>query len=250
MNSHNRFFLNKKILIYGLGKSGISSFHFLKKNNFIYLYDDNKSLLKLKKFNKFLLKKINQNNFDYIVISPGIDINNCDLKNYLKKNQKKIITDFDIFYDCYKKNKIIAITGTNGKSTTAKLLFQVLKKEKKDVRLCGNIGRPILLEKEIKSYNISLTKYLDFFHTMDNDGEFIDPETISRSSNLPIKKRITLVPKIEKDITSSLPELFVDFWKSSKDSLGKLRIEVGRQIKNRKSIKRDLLNDKLASYLR
>jgi len=107
-----------------------------------------------------------------------------------------------------------------------------------------------LLEKEIKSYNISLTKYLDFFHTMDNDGEFIDPETISRSSNLPIKKRITLVPKIEKDITSSLPELFVDFWKSSKDSLGKLRIEVGRQIKNRKSIKRDLLNDKLASYLR
>jgi len=154
MNSHNRFFLNKKILIYGLGKSGISSFHFLKKNNFIYLYDDNKSLLKLKKFNKFLLKKINQNNFDYIVISPGIDINNCDLKNYLKKNQKKIITDFDIFYDCYKKNKIIAITGTNGKSTTAKLLFQVLKKEKKDVRLCGNIGRPILLEKEIDNETI------------------------------------------------------------------------------------------------
>jgi len=107
-----------------------------------------------------------------------------------------------------------------------------------------------LLEKDLKKYNISLIKYLDFFHTMDNDGEFIDPETINRSSNLPIKKRITLVPKIEKDITSSLPELFVDFWKSSKDSLGKLRIEVGRQIKNRKSIKRDLLNDKLASYLR
>jgi len=107
-----------------------------------------------------------------------------------------------------------------------------------------------LLEKEIKIYNISLTKYLDFFHTMDNDGEFIDSETISRSSNLPIKKRIILVPKIEKDITSSLPELFVDLWESSKVSLGKLRIEVGRQIKNRKSIKRDLLNDKLASYLR
>jgi hypothetical protein len=107
-----------------------------------------------------------------------------------------------------------------------------------------------ILTKEIKSYNVSLNKYLDFFHTMDNEGEFIDPETILRSSNLPIKKRITLVPKIEKDITSSLPELFLDFWTNSKTNLAKLRIEVGRQIKNRKSIKRDLLNDKLASYLR
>ena len=107
-----------------------------------------------------------------------------------------------------------------------------------------------LLGSETKEVNLNLGKYLDFFHTMDNDGEFIDPETINRSSNLPIKKRITLVPKIEKDITSSLPELFVDYWKSSKESLSKLRIEVSRQIKTRKSIKRDLLNDKLASYFR
>ena len=107
-----------------------------------------------------------------------------------------------------------------------------------------------LLDSEIKEYNLNLGKYLDFFHTMDNYGEFIDPETINRSSNMPIKKRITLVPKIEKDITSSLPELFIDFWKNSKDSLGKLRTEVGKQIKSRKSIKRDLLNDKLASYFR
>ncbi|MBK89992.1 MAG: hypothetical protein CL772_02300 [Chloroflexi bacterium] len=107
-----------------------------------------------------------------------------------------------------------------------------------------------LLVSEAKEYNLNLGKYLDFFHTMDNDGEFIDPETINRSSNMPIKKRINLVPKIEKDIRSSLPELFIDFWKNSKDSLGKLRIEVGRQIKSRKSIKRDLLNDKLASYFR
>ena len=47
-------------------------------------------------------------------------------------------------------NQKITITGTNGKSTTAKLLYDILKDQKKDVRLVGNIGNPILLEKKIK----------------------------------------------------------------------------------------------------
>ena len=206
MNSHNRFFLNKKILIYGLGKSGICSFYFLKKNNFVYLYDDNKRVLRIKKFKKFLLKKINQVNFDYIVISPGININNCDLKNYLKKNQKKIITDFDIFYDCHKKNKIIAITGTNGKSTTAKLLFQILKKEKKDVRLCGNIGRPILLEKKINnktifvieasSYQIDYSKNFKANHAVILN---ISPDHLERHKS--IKKYVYAKLKLIKNQT-------------------------------------------------
>ncbi|MBP05701.1 MAG: hypothetical protein CL728_03010 [Chloroflexi bacterium] len=133
------------------------------------------------------------------------------------------------------------------------ILLYYISKLCKDLDLNGEETFKVLknlLEKEIKELKITLSKFLDFFHTMDNDGEFIDPETINRSSNLPINKRITLVPKIEKDIISSFPELFVDFWKNSKENLSKLRIEVGRQIKSRKSIKRDLLNDKLASYLR
>ena len=41
----------------------------------------------IKKLNKFFisLKKIQLTEFDYIVLSPGIDINNCKLKNYIKK---------------------------------------------------------------------------------------------------------------------------------------------------------------------
>tara|TARA_Y100000590_G_scaffold453123_1_gene597568 strand:+ start:362 stop:1687 length:1326 start_codon:yes stop_codon:yes gene_type:complete len=156
MSYLKQIFQNKKFLIYGIGKTGISSFNFLKKNNKVFLYDENKNIFKNKKFNNFFLekKKIYQNNFDYIVISPGIDTKNCDLKQYLKKNSKKIITDLDIFYIHNQKNKIITITGTNGKSTTAKLLNIIIKKHNFDSRLCGNIGNPILSEKKISKKTI------------------------------------------------------------------------------------------------
>ena len=54
---NNNIFLKKKILIYGLGKSGISSYFFLKKNNNIFLYDDYISVIKNKKINKSFIKK-------------------------------------------------------------------------------------------------------------------------------------------------------------------------------------------------
>ena len=151
MLDNKNIFVKKKILIYGLGKSGLSSYFFLKKNNYIYLYDDNKNIIKNKKIKKLLIKSnyINKINFDFVVISPGINIKKCYLKSFLKKNLKKVVTDLDIFYSHYSKNKNITITGTNGKSTTAKILFDILKNQKRDVRLTGNIGNPILFEKKI-----------------------------------------------------------------------------------------------------
>jgi UDP-N-acetylmuramoylalanine--D-glutamate ligase len=156
MEDIKNIFIKKKILIYGLGKSGLSSYYFLKKNNNLYLYDDDKKVIKDKKIKKIFIRPENifKNNFDFIVISPGININKCSLKNFLKKNLKKIITDLDIFYSHYFKNRNIAITGTNGKSTTAKILFDILKNQKFDVRLTGNIGNPILSEKKITSKTI------------------------------------------------------------------------------------------------
>ena len=73
---------------------------------------------------------IKEKQFDHIIISPGIDVNKCLLKKYLKKNLNKINTDLDIFYSLYGKNKSITITGTNGKSTTAKILYEVFKDNK------------------------------------------------------------------------------------------------------------------------
>ena len=144
MKIEKDIFLGKKILIYGLGKSGISTFKFLKKRADVYLFDDNqKTNLKIVTLNQVIKTK-----FDRIIISPGIDISNCKLSKFLNINLDKIYTDLDVFYSFY-KNTSIAITGTNGKSTTAKILFDILTDQKKDVRLIGNIGNPALSEKKI-----------------------------------------------------------------------------------------------------
>ena len=155
MNDRQIDFCNKKILIYGFGKSGYSSFNFLKKNNFCSIFDDNKKNIPIRFRKKILnIQNLFARNFDYIVISPGINIKKCKISSYIKKNKSKIITDLDIFEITYPKINKITITGTNGKSTTAKLLYDVLKINKKDVRLTGNIGYPVLMEKKIKSNTI------------------------------------------------------------------------------------------------
>jgi len=156
MLKNGNIFLKKKILIYGLGKSGLSTYQCLNQFSEIFLFDDKKKFIKNTKIKKKLIKHkdLIDKVFDYIIISPGIDINRCTLSNYLKKNLKKINTDLDIFYSLYQSNKNITITGTNGKSTTAKILYEVLKDKKFDVRLVGNIGNPILLEKDITKKTI------------------------------------------------------------------------------------------------
>jgi UDP-N-acetylmuramoylalanine--D-glutamate ligase len=145
MNVYSNIFTNKKILIYGLGKSGTSTFKFLKKNNKISLFDDNK---KITSINKIIKSK-----FDIIILSPGINKNICKLKNFLKKNSKIIYTDLDVFKSFY-NNECITITGTNGKSTTSQLIYEVLKRQGYDIKLAGNIGYPILSIKNIKPKSI------------------------------------------------------------------------------------------------
>ena len=112
-------------LIYGLGLSGQFSSKILQKKkikNFKVWDDKNKRL-----FKNHRTQNLNHslNDVDYIVLSPGISL----IKNkHLKKYKKKIITDIDLFY-LFKINiKSIVVTGTNGKSTTCKLLAHLLKK--------------------------------------------------------------------------------------------------------------------------
>ena len=148
-------FLNKKILIYGLGKTGLSVYKFLKNKSDVFLFDDflsknNPRYIKKKIIN---YKKILKSKFDQIILSPGIDINKCKLSKFLKKNNNKIYSDLDIFYAFY-KNNCITITGTNGKSTTCQLLYKVLLNQKFDVKLVGNIGNPILSVKKVKKKTI------------------------------------------------------------------------------------------------
>ena len=128
-----RKYQNKRIAIYGMGLTGCSAARTLKKLGAqVFCWDDNiKVRKKIEKFN-FTFNKfwLDNNLFDNIVISPGIDINKCKIRNYLKKNLNKIITDLDLFFELNKEALIISITGTNGKSTTCKIIEKILKTAK------------------------------------------------------------------------------------------------------------------------
>ena len=169
----------RSFLVYGLGLSGLSVIRFFKKNKFknFKIWDDKqKNLLKIHR-TKNLDLILNQ--VDYIVLSPGIST----FKNKkLRKYKKKIITDIDLFFLSNYKSKSIVVTGTNGKSTTCKLIAHLLKKHKSKFSLGGNIGTPILDTKnsknnyviiEASSYQLSHSQFIApdfaFFLNLTND---------------------------------------------------------------------------------
>jgi len=153
-------------LVYGLGITGSSVVNFFKKkkiSNFKVYDDKHKNL-----FKNYSTKNLNQTlkQVDYIVLSPGISL---DKNKNLQKYKKKIITDLDLFYLDREKFKSIVVTGTNGKSTTCKLLDHVFKKNKFKCLLGGNIGKPLLsLNKvnnsfviiEASSFQLSHSKFI------------------------------------------------------------------------------------------
>ena len=206
MQKSENIFFKKKVLIYGLGKSGLSTYQYLNKKSILYLFDDNKKLIKKKQIKKRLIKykDVISKELDYIIISPGIDLNRCSLSKFLKKNLNKIRTDLDVFYSSYSANKNIAITGTNGKSTTAKILYEVLKDQKFDARLVGNIGNPILLEQNIKKetiFIIEVSSYqIDYSQLFKADFAAIlniSPDHLER--HVTLKKYIKVKFKIVKN---------------------------------------------------
>ena len=193
MKKKDNYFSNKKILIYGLGKSGLASYNFLKNSNDVYVYDDYKINSKFDEIKKKQIeyKKINYYEFDVIIISPGIDIVKCKLSKFLSKNKNKIITDLDVFYKCYPNNICITITGTNGKSTTCKILDNVLHDQNFDSRLVGNIGNPILNEKRIDKSTIFVIEassyqleYSKFFKSKYSVILNISPDHLERHKTL------------------------------------------------------------------
>ena len=136
-------------LVYGLGISGNSVIKFFKRNKIknFQVWDDKKKNI----FKNFRATNLKQtlNKVDFIILSPGISL----IKNKsLKKFEKKIITDIDLFYLFNKKSKSIVVTGTNGKSTTCKLIAHMLKKNDFKCVIGGNIGTPIL---DLKNLNDS-----------------------------------------------------------------------------------------------
>ena len=156
-------------LVYGLGLSGQSVVKFFKKNNIVNykVWDDKQKKLFKNKRTKNLKETLS--NVDYIVLSPGISLIG---KKILIKFKKKIITDIDFLYLTNKNFKSIMVTGTNGKSTTCKLISHLLKKNKSKVLLGGNIGTPILnLKIKKNSYVIIEASSFQLAHS-----QFIRPD--------------------------------------------------------------------------
>ena len=148
---------NKKIAIYGMGITGYSAAKFLKNLKAkVFCWDDDFKIRRKAKKLKFKVSKfwLNTNLIDKVIVSPGIDINKCKIKKYLKLNFKKIITDLDLFFELNNSSSIISITGTNGKSTTCKIVEKILKTAGFKTITVGNIGNPILFSKNFKKNNI------------------------------------------------------------------------------------------------
>ena len=161
----------KSFLVYGLGVTGRSVINFFKKKKIknFFVWDDKVNLRKNFKNENFLklydiIKKV-----DYIILSPGISLKNAKHRKNLLQYQKKIITDLDLFYLTNSKFKSIVITGSNGKSTTCKIIYHLLKKNNFKVGMGGNIGTPILNLKvkkniflviEASSFQLSHSKFI------------------------------------------------------------------------------------------
>ncbi len=156
------------ILLIGYGVSGISVFDFLQsKGNNVLVYDDYKSDGIPNK-----VTNIDWNNIDYVVKSPSIHIMSHNIHPIIQSaiaNNKTIYSTFDIFRIYNPNAKIIGITGTNGKSTTTALIFNILKNAGLSVQMGGNIGIPYGdLEQseyyvfEMSSYEISSSQLLQF----------------------------------------------------------------------------------------
>ena len=147
-------------LVYGLGLTGKSVVNFFEKNKIknYEVWDDKIKNIFSNKRSKNLnktLKKVN-----YIILSPGISLN--IKKNYkLKKFKRKFITDLDLIFLLKKFSKSIVVTGTNGKSTTCKILEHLLKHNKYKALLGGNIGTPIL-DLKIKNNNLLIIEASSF----------------------------------------------------------------------------------------
>ena len=163
----------KSFAVYGLGTTGRSVINYFNKAGFknYVIWDDNNVLRKNwdldEKKKKSFLHLLNF--VDYIIVSPGVNPKKTKLKKILLKNKSKIITDLDLFYMINSRIRSIVVTGTNGKSTTCKIMEHVLRKNKINTALGGNIGRPILslnLKKnpfviiEASSFQLAYSKFI------------------------------------------------------------------------------------------
>ncbi|MBR3864066.1 MAG: hypothetical protein IKJ19_02980 [Clostridia bacterium] len=146
------YFKKSKFLIVGLSRSGYSACNaLLSKNAECYIYDNNLNSGVQSNVDKLCArgaKLVNGENIenvielcDVVVLSPGVAIDN-EIPILARRLKKNIIGELELgFY--LTKSPIVAVTGTNGKTTTCSLIEHVLSKSSVNSFLAGNIGIPL-----------------------------------------------------------------------------------------------------------
>ncbi len=163
---------NKKILILGMARSGIAAAKLLADyHNEIVITDlkeqDDKIVKELEDLNIKVVITDKQEllvdtSFDMVVKNPAINKNNPSVQK-AKSLNIPVINELEVSYHFLPSNlEIIGITGSNGKTTTTTMIYELLKRSGQNVYLAGNIGTPLAsIVKEIKENSLLVLEISD-----------------------------------------------------------------------------------------
>jgi UDP-N-acetylmuramoylalanine--D-glutamate ligase len=145
-------FSEQRVLIVGLGKTGLSCAKFLADRNVDFAVMDSRvqppGIYEMKSDYpdvSLYMGSLDQNlinDFDVLIVSPGVALKENALR-FAAMSGKPIIGDVEILAQCTDK-PIVAITGSNGKSTVTTLVGEMAKHARKNAVVAGNIGVPVL----------------------------------------------------------------------------------------------------------
>lgn len=142
----------KKVLVVGLARSGMAAIKVLKKFGADITLSESKKKEDIKELD-FLNEngveivgqgaEVFERDFDLVVKNPGVPFRSAGMQR-LAQRRIPVITEIELAYRVAKPQHYIAITGTNGKTTTTTLVYEILSRAfPGKAHLCGNIGIPL-----------------------------------------------------------------------------------------------------------
>jgi UDP-N-acetylmuramoylalanine--D-glutamate ligase len=178
-----RGFQGRRVAVFGLGRTGLTGARALIAGGAKpILWDDDTESVKAARAQGFEVEDLataDWSGFAALLLSPGVPLTHPEPHWIVRKAREagvEIVSDIELFAravkaaPAHKRPKVVAITGTNGKSTTAALTAHVLAHAGRDTKLGGNIGHGVLgLEDmhggavyvlELSSYQLDLTQSL------------------------------------------------------------------------------------------
>lgn len=145
-------FTGKRVLVVGLARSGMAAIRVLKKLGAEVTLSESKKKEDIKEID-FLSKNnveivgqdmaVFERDFDLVVKNPGVPYRSPMMER-LRERNIPVITEIELAYQVAKPQHYIAVTGTNGKTTTSTLTYEFLRRAfPGKAHLCGNIGIPL-----------------------------------------------------------------------------------------------------------